>query len=236
MRVDIDTREIRALERDLERASTRAFPYAIRDALNSQAFAVRKQWQGEIEKAFTLRNAYTVRSIRVDKASGISLATMQSVVGSVAPYMGDQEDGATVRGRGKHKAIPAPGAAGLPAGGPRTKIVRSRFYHQAINVQRPNATRGTQKQRNIAVLSKARRKGEKFALLERDGGGKGLYRVMGSKRKLKSRLLWDLSKGSVKVQGSHTLGNALSATQGKTAGVYIDALRGQLKRHKVLGH
>jgi hypothetical protein len=216
----------------LKRMRSQAVPYAVRNALNTQAFEARKAWVGFIQRDFVNRNTFTQRSIQVVKAGGLSVANMQSVVGSTAPYMGTQEEGGTVRGKGAHKAIPAPTAAGLPAGSRRTKLVRARFYLGAINAQHP-ALVGSRKQRNAIAIAVARRAGLKFALLERPSGGKGLFLLGGSKRQPTTRLLWDVSRGSVQVPGAHQLERTLAHVLTQSERVHMDALVQQLTRNGI---
>src|SRR4051812_14546772 len=94
----------------LKRMREKALPHAMRNALNTAAFETRSIWQREIKGAFTNRNAFTERSVRVEQATPTKLV---SKVGSVADYMGTQEEGGTVKGKSGHiKAIPSAVAAG----------------------------------------------------------------------------------------------------------------------------
>jgi len=219
---------------DLRRFRERALPYAVRNALNRSAFYARGQWQQEIQSSFVLRNPFTTRSVLYTKASGNDVRGMIAVVGSTAPYMGDQEKGATIRGHGRHKPIPGPVAAGQAPGGKRTKLVRAGNKLSAIHVQR--AAGANRRQRNAVALAVARRTGGRVALLERPNGGKGLFRLFGGKRKPQARLLWDLSRGSVKVRPEPTLQRTLKRIQPRLAEIHRDAVVEQLRRHKILGY
>lgn len=216
----------------LKRLRTQAIPYAVRNALNAQAFEARKAWVGFIQRDFVNRNTFTQRSVQVVKAGGLNVGSMQSVVGSTAPYMGTQEDGGTVHGKGAHKAIPGPVAAGLAAGSKRVKLVKSRFYLGAIAAQHP-ALVGSRKQRNAIAISVARKAGLKFALLERPSGGKGLFLLGGSKRAPTTRLLWDMSRSSVQVPGAHMLERTLAHVLTQSERIHMDALVQQLTRNGI---
>jgi len=216
----------------LKRMRQSAVPYAVRNALNTQAFEARRQWVGFIQRDFVNRNTFTQRSIQVEKASGLNVGSMQSVVGSTAPYMGLQEDGGTEHGKGAHKAIPAPTAAGLAAGSQRTKLVRSRFYLGAINALHPTL-KGDRKQRNAIAIAVARKAGLKFAVLERPNGGNGLFLLGGRRGAPTARLLWDMSRGSVQVPGSHTLERTLAHVLTQSERIYMGALVEQLQRNGI---
>jgi hypothetical protein len=228
--VTVEFTGVKEMVAGLKKLRAQAVPYAVRNALNTQAFEARKQWVGFIERSFVNRNTFTQRSIQVVKASGLSAWLMQSVVGSTAPYMGLQEDGGTSRGKGAHKAIPAPTAAGLAAGSQRTKLVRSRFYLGAINAQHPQL-KGDRKQRNAIAIAVARKAGLKFAVLERPNGGKGLFLLGGRRGATTARLLWDMSRGSVQVPGSHTLERTLAHMLTQSERIYLDAIVQQLQRN-----
>src|SRR6476661_8835723 len=86
------------LMRDLKKAKATAVPYAIKTALNSQAYEARRLWHREIHDAFTLRNQFTERSVMVVRAAGKG-AQMQASVGSPQGYMAFQEQGGVSRGR-----------------------------------------------------------------------------------------------------------------------------------------
>lgn len=233
--ITVDVKGIERMVSDLKKLAAKAAPFAIRNSLNASAFEARRRWADDIKRSFTLRNTFTERSLRVEKVKGMNPERMHSRVGSVAPYMGDQERGSTVRGRGRHKAIPAPAAAGQPPGGKRTRVVRAANKLSAIRVPR-NIKGRSRQQRNAAALSMARRKGTKFALLERPKGGKGLFRVMGTQRKPKTRLLWDVSRSSVRVPATPTLKRTLSMMGPRMLELHHAALLEQLKRHHIAGY
>lgn len=221
--------------RDLRNFAERAVPFAARNALNTLAFEARTQWQREIRGAFTLRNRFTERSILVTKAQGRDINRMAALVGSTAPYMGDQEQGALVRGRSGLKGIPAPAAAGQQPGGKRTRLVRAANRLGAIKVSHPTL-KGDRRQRNAIALALARRKGQTVALLERPKGGKGLFRLMGGKRKVRTRLLWDFSKRAVRVPAEPTLQRTLKAVERKGEHILQASILSELRRNHVFGY
>jgi hypothetical protein len=237
MRITVDTKGFQKLHDELGKFKT-ALGHAQRNALNDCAFALRGRWQQEIKSSFTLRNQFTERSIRVDKASGVDTKPMKAVTGSVASFMGDQEEGAVVTGRGKHKAIPAPAAGGQAAGaGKRTALIRARYRVGAITVGHPSLAKFGRRRQNAVVMAVAIRKGERFALLNRaKGSGKGLFEVRGTKRMGKTKLLWDLSRGSVRVHPEPTMHRAAAALMPRFKQLTEQALLSQLRRNKVMGY
>jgi hypothetical protein len=235
--IKIDARQ--AL-RDLEEFKRSAIPFAIRNSLNTSAFELQKIWRGEIRRTFINRNTFTERSIHVQKARGGDPNRMISVVGSITDYLDEQESGGTVRGKGAHKPIPGPSAAGQSPGTKRTKLVMRSRYLGAIKAQRATGGRSA-RARNVAAMLMARRKGAQYVLLERPGGGKGLFLVSGGQRRftgrrftmraLKTRLLWDLSRSSVRVPPEPTLQRSLSIIEPKLPHIHLASLVEQCQRH-----
>lgn len=228
--------------RDLEEFKKTAIPFAIRNSLNTSAFEMQKVWRREIRQTFVNRNKFTERSIHVEKARGSDPNRMVSVVGSIADYLDEQESGGTVRGKGALKPIPGPSAAGQQPGSKRTKLVMPSRYLQAIKATK--ATRGSSpRARNVAALLIARRKGQQFVLLEKPSGGKGIFMVSGgtqrfngrrmTRRKLKTRLLWDLSRRTVRVPPAPTLQRSLQIIEPKLPHIHLAALLEQIHRHGI---
>lgn len=228
----VDTHDIERLVRDLDRVAKQAVPFAMRNSVNTAAFEHRKRWQMEIRSTFVLRNKYVLNSLRVVKATTTRKPTAR--LGSEAAFMGTQEKGGTVRGKGRSKPIPTAVAAGQAMGArPRTRAVRRPNWLSAIKLRRgrPGANKA---QQNAIAISMAVKQSRRFVLLELNGL-RGIFRVTGRKR-LTVRLLWNLSKRSVRLKPSHTLQSTLDALERRMPGWYLDALKAQAKRHHVLGY
>jgi hypothetical protein len=217
---------------DLKKMREKAVPYALKNALNTAAFETRNIWQREIKSAFTNRSTYTANSVRVEQATTTKL---EARTGSVATFMGKQETGGTVTGTGGRKPIPAPVAAGQAPGGKRTRLVRAGFRLGAIQAKHP-VLKGDRKQRNAIAIAVAVRSGTKRAVLERPGGGKGLFVVGGRAKAPTTRLLWNVSRASVHVPATPTLERALAAVRPKMQHILEAALLEQLRRHNIAGY
>jgi hypothetical protein len=240
--ITVDVRDLKRLTRELQIAKASSLPYAVRNSLNRSAFATRRAWQQQIEAEFVNRNRYTTRSVLVTKATGSKLSGLKAVVGSTAPYMGVQESGGTVRG-GKHKAIPTSYAAGQMGAIPRSKVVRRPNRMGALQAKKGRGM--SKRQRNAVAIARARKSGSKVAVLE-TSRGKALVRVLGRPKKgtrshgggtgkSQIRMVWDLSRGSVRVPPTPTLQHTLRRMQGPMLQIHKDAIIEQLRRHRVLG-
>lgn len=234
--IDLKWKGARRLERDLQTFAKTAVPHAVRNALNTQAFEARRAWADEAKDSLTLRNTFTVRSLRVEKARGTKLETMQSRVGSVAPYMGKQEIGGQETAGGKHGVtVPTPVASGEGRGArPRRRLVRRPHKMSRINLA-GRGQKGSRQQRNAIALSMARRAGRKHVMLE--GRRRiGIFRISGGKR-TRIDMVWHLTrKATAKVPPNPMLQRALASTERKMPGVYERAFVEQLRRRRILGY
>lgn len=227
--IHVNLHRLERLERHIAKF-TRAVPYAAKGALNDMAFAVREEWVRQLQGTFTLRNKWTEKGLRVDKAQGRDLGTMQSVVGSLRDYMKDREEGSTEQKRGKHGvAIPMSGASGQGKKRKRTKPVRAVNYLSAMQLQK--RVTGTDARKNTVAIMMAKKKGGGVVLLEKRRR-KGLFRVEAEGKK--PRLLYDLSKPVVTTKPYPTLKPAVKAVAPRMGEFWMKNLEAQLARNKVL--
>lgn len=238
MHVSIDISEAKQLARDLARYAQHALPYATRKALSAAAHEGRKEWTARLSTRLVLRNSFTARSLRVANARGTKIASMEAVLGSTAPYMGLQEFGGTVSGKGRSAPIPTSVAAGQSKGSrPRTKLVRRPNRMGSIELSKVRARKSMSRKQRNAIAMRVASRGNKVALLELDGGRRGLFRVTGRGRRLtEPRMLWDLSHRSTKVPARGMLQSALKSVGPRMPIISQDALLEQLRRNKVLGY
>lgn len=234
-----------SLDKSLQRATknidkklsafTGSVKYAQRDYVNSMAFEARKRWIGEMQSAFVLRNNWTARSVQVDKAKvSSSSAVVTAKTGSVAHYMADQEYGGQKTKGGKHGvAIPTTTAAGqgLKAR-PRTKQVSAR--NKMTSIRLAARITGDRRQRNAAAIRMAAKSASKVAYLDLDTR-RGLFKIMGSSKRPKIRMLWDLSRTSVEIPRKPTLGPAIdNIAHTQRIRLAVTHLKQQLQRNKLI--
>lgn len=227
--IKVELKGAKEMVADLKKMREKAVPFAIKNALNTVAFETRRLWQAEVKSVFTNRNLFTANSVRVEQAT---TSKLQATVGSVAPYMGLQETGGTDSGRHGRKPVAGPVAGGQAPGAKRTTLVRGRFKLPAINVAHPALT-GTRRQRNAIAIAVAIKSGSKRAVLERPGGGKGLFIVGGRAKAPTTRLLWNVSKSSVHIKAQPTLERSIAAVKPKLEHIMEASLRQQMQRFGV---
>jgi hypothetical protein len=221
----VDLSELDRFRKDLERFRKKAIPYALREAVTAAAFEARKEWQGEIKRSFITRNQFTERSIRVEKARGLDAKRMFAVVGSTAPYMAKQEFGGI-----DHGAIPAPAASG-ESSLPRKRLVRRANKLAAIQLAR-RGKKGSRKQQNAISIRLARKAGKKFVLL-RGQRAPAIFKITGGKRKLRVTRIQILAKRPARITAEPTLQRTLKALGPKMPRIMANALRKQLRFHKI---
>jgi hypothetical protein len=228
--IRIDLSELKKLEKALKEEVPKAFKFAQRDAINSAAFEGRRIWQEELRSDLTLRNRYTLSSVRVEPTRTLNPNRMVAVLGSVAPYMGRLEHGGI-----EHGARPTEVAAGQAMGSqPRTKLVRAPNKLAAIRLTNRHKS-GGRKLRNMINIRRAVEAGQKFVLLETTRG-EGLFKITGRRRNLQVRQVWDFSQKTYNVPAHPTLESTLGILEKRMDRITRDALLRQLKRHGVFGY
>jgi len=233
----VDTKDLDELGKDLLAFRRKAAPFAIREMLNSQAFAARKLWRTKMMATFVLRNKWTLGSIRVQKVrGGLIVSSMESEVGSGLDYLEEQEDGTTKRAQGKHGvSIPTAYSAGQAVGSyPRRRMVRGPHKMSAIRIQ-DRATHRKRSIRNIIAVRRAQKSGQKFAFLEFNES-KGIFKVLGGRKRPRLRKVWDISRGSVTVPPHPTLGPTAERVRRNSGRFFRIAVVHQLRRAGIFGY
>lgn len=227
MTVKADTRELKRFQKDLIQLNRKGIPYAVKNSLNSLAFDARSEWQEGLRREFTLRNKFTESSIRVEKARGLDMRSMESRVGSIAPYMENQEEGGERRKGGKY-GPPIPTNDARTGKSPKKLVARPNKMSR-INLAAKGLSKFKTKRQKIAVAaSMAKRGGSKYAMIPLKNS-EGIYKLSGGKRKLRMRMVWSMAKRSVFVPPNPTMKPAVTRAESRFLGHYKDALKSQLK-------
>ncbi len=228
----INNENVKKLERDLKQFAHRALPFATKKTLNDAAFQARRIIQADLPKRMTLRNKFTMRSIRVERATGLNIRRQEATIGSTAAYMEDQEFGGKRTAKGKEGVpIPTAWSAGQGENTKRTRLPRK--INKLNNIRLANRRKkGSKKQRNAIAIQQAAKTGQKFVFLELQRR-KGIFKVIG-KRKIKIKMVHDLTRKSVIIPKNPWLKPAFDETIRMIPAFYADALRFQLKRRGLL--
>lgn len=210
----------------------KSLTFAARNALNDIAFEAREEWsKRQLPKAFTLRNNWTERGLRVEKARGRKFEELQSKVGSVREYMLPAEEGSTQTKRGKHGvAVPTSGASGQGPKEKRTRLIRRPNYLSSLTLVK--RVGGSKAQQNAIAMRMAREKGQ-LAFLE-IGKRKGIFKVGGRKKgKPRLKLLYDLTHSSVSTKPIPTLERTIDAVRPRFLSIHLKHMEAELVRHSI---
>lgn len=227
----IDDKNIKRLERDLVDFQKRALPFATRKTLNDAAFQTMKIARADIRNELILRNKFTEQSIQVEQTRTLSLARQAAAVGSTADYMADQEFGAVKRKGGKQGvSIATSYSAGQSESSkPRTRLPRRPNKMASIQLQRRRRAGKGRKQQNLIAIKQAAETGRKFVYLDL-GRRKGIFKVIGGKRRPKIKMVHDLTSEAVTIPRQPWLQPAYLEAARMVPAFYADALRFQLRR------
>ncbi len=223
---EIDMKQAKNLEKVLEGLNDKGVAFAQRDAVNDMAFATMRTSRETIRNEFTNRNKWTAGSVRVDRAKS---TRDSSEVGSTEEYMADQEFGKV---KTEHTQMAAPAASGESN---RAKVRRKpvRRRNRMTNIRLTNGSRGarigSRAQQNIVALREAKAAGRKFVYLDR-GKVKGIYRVMGTKRKPKARMIQNMTRRVAVVPRHPWLAPSTATVTARAPEIYHAQLVRQLGR------
>ena len=230
----IDTEEIKQLESDLKTFKERAYPFATKNTVNQAAFKTQKRMKIFMHNNMILRNKFSESSIRVETTKTLRVSAQAAVVGSIAPYMENQEFGATIIKKGKHGVpIPTSEASGEGRGvKTRRKVVPRSRSLRSIKLNKSKIRTKSKKQENFIRIQQAIASGRKFVFLDLQKHP-GIYRMSGGKKAPKINLIHDMSRKSVSIPKNPTLLPATRVTQKELPSIYRKSLIFQLKRHKL---
>lgn len=228
----IDDSEIKGLESKLDELNKRALPFATRHTLNTVAFNTMRTAKTNVRVKMTTRNKWTEQSIRVERSKSLQISQQAASVGSVADYMEDQEFGTTRTKRGRHGVPIVTGyAAGQEGQQPRTRLPRKANKLLNVRLRKGRTSGSTRRQRNKVAVLEAAASGNKFVFLDL-GRRKGLFRVVGGKRRPRVKMIYSLSDASVTIPRNPWLSPSVQHEAVKLPAVYAQALRFQLDRMK----
>lgn len=220
------------MQRELEQLAKRAIPYAARDTLNGLAFAGRKIWQDQMRSSLTLRNAFTERRALVERATGSRMSDMTATLGHTEDYMRRLESGLGERARRGGLAIPTEAAAGQAKGSLRAgrkRPVRPSLVIRVLGKIKRQSRSMPRKARNMRAVRQAIKDGSRLAYLELDRR-RGIYRIMGGKKRPQIRKLYDLTRRSVPLPRIPTLQRTLDLALLQGPDIALAAIQRQLDR------
>lgn len=230
----INTNDVRKLEDDLKTFARQAVPFATRKTLNDSAFAARAIAQADVRGSMVNRNRFTVQSIQVGMAKTLQIARQEAVVGSIADYMEDQEFGAVKAKKGKEGVqIATSYSAGQGENGqPRTRLPRKANSMASIQLSKRRKKGSSRKQQNLVAIQQAAATGRKYVFLDL-GKSKGIFKVIGGKRRPKIKMVHDMSRDSVVIPRNPWLAPAFNEALRMQPAFYADALRFQARKHNL---
>lgn len=241
--IDINTRAVVAYTRTLERMHRSALPVAIRSALNSAAYDVKKETMPrEADSTFEKRKpTFFKANSKVVPAQGFDLRTMQATVGFVGKNAPDQavedleqqEHGGTIGGR---SFVPLVNAR---TGRSWKKNVRAnaRISDIKSRIVDANDARGKNpEQKFVKSAVHAGKGGWVLGNRTTPKGNRILFQVRSLKRikgnmMVKSVPMFALkAKRKVQPKATHFMQKASEASGAKIAGFYMSAAQKQIDK------
>lgn len=226
----MEGRQLLKLGNAIEDFAEKQFPIVNGMALNRAAAVTRQEYVKIVERRFTLRNKGTFRSIQYQKVKGLNPKNQESVVGSTMDYMADQEFGKTKTSSGKKGlAIPTTTASNESISSkPRRKTVSRPRRRGAIGLTKAKVRSSGRKQFISATIQAVARKGSGLYAYLPIQGAKGIYRITGKKDKAKIKMVYSLSKKTIKIDKAPSLTPAVNNIIPRIPGYYVQAAEKRL--------
>jgi len=245
MQLNVNTDAVVAFTNKLEKLHRAAFPVAVRTALNSAAFDMKKSSiQQSADDEFTIRNkTFFKATSKVNKATGFDVDNMQSIVGftknSLAAQkkgydqaiddLEQQESGGKIKGR---SLIPTLSAR---IGASKNKSIRPNARLKELDGKIVDASKASGKNDKQKFVKSVFYAGVGGHVLSEINGKGYVWRVNSLKRtdggNFKLTPLYTYKKGrSVNVKATHFMAKATEMTTKKIEDFYIKAAEVQFKR------
>jgi hypothetical protein len=237
----VETIDVKELEAELKTFAKRAYPFATKAAINNAAFKARDLWQREISVDMIERNKFTRQSIRVEQSRTLDVDRQSATVGSIAPYMKDQEFGGVKRSKGKHGVpIATSYAAGQEGQQPRTRLARRANKLASIQLRKRIRSSRNKKQALLFKVQDAVTSGKRFIFHDFESGKKkGIFRVVGGSKKFKRgwptgaklKMVADMSSKVITIPRNPTLKPVVKQVEILMPAMWRKALVFQVRRH-----
>ena len=232
--VKVNDDNLKQLESDLKTFAKRAYPFATKNTINSAAFEAQKRYRQNADDNMIQRNKFTRQSIQVEQARTLNVSRQAATVGSIAPYMIDQEFGTNIRKKGSEGVpIATSYAAGQGENAqPRTRLPRKPNTMKSIQLAKRRKRGKTKRQQNLIVIRAAAKSGRRYVFLETHRT-KGIFRVLGGQRRPRIKMIWNMENTSVVVPANPMLKPAVDQVRKLMPELYRKSLVFQLKRNKL---
>jgi len=230
--ITIDTSKVKQLESDLKAFSKRALPFATKSTVNTLAFNTMKESKELIKNKMVLKNKFTERSIRVNPTKTLKVDKQEAIIGSIADYMEVQEFGGIKTKDGSKGVAIATGYSAGQENQKRTRLPRKHNKIENIQLRRKSSKAKSRKQRNFIAIQDAAKSNRKYVYLDL-GKTKGIFKVVGGKRKPRIKMVYSLSKQVVRIPKSPWLLPSTMKVSQTSNEVYAKALQFQIDRQKL---
>ena len=241
--ITANTDELKQFESDLKTFAARAYPFATKSTLNSAAFDARRRYVENAKDSMTLRNKFTASSVRVDQARTLNVGRQSATVGSIAPYMDEQEFGGVKRAKGK-KGVPLATSVASGEGEgvqPRRRLPTAPNRLARIKFGKVGKKKFKSRRQEIFVKTlMAVRSGKRYLYLDTNNK-QAIYRIKGRGRLdkrgritgIQMRMVYDLSHKTIRIPRNPMLDPAVKATERIMPELYREALIFQLRRQNL---
>ena len=212
----------------------KALPEATRYTLNELAFQTMKRSKNDLKKHFTIRNAWTKKSVGANKVGSTKdIDRMESEAGSTLEYMREQEDGINKAASGKHgEPIPTNVASGEGWTAKRKKKILRKNYLNRLQVAKGLYNRARRKGKGdkqilSTMVAMAKKEKKKVVFWRTMRGKQGMFLIDGDRLPM----IYDLTQQRVVSKPRHWLLEPRDETMKLLRKIYGRALSYNIRRY-----
>jgi hypothetical protein len=232
-------------EKALIELREKAYPFAMLKATNLLGQKMWIEWRKEYKRTMTLRNQWTIRSLKLVKSKRPVIQSMRVIVGTRLEYLKTNEEGGIAKPDGQRKhGMMNPTNKARRGGSYRGLVPRSTSAgaRGLKGKQIGTVAGGSRNKRNAAQIRQAQKDRKKLAMIEGENGKIGFYKMRKGKKnrdgsfQKKGVLMWSL-KPSQKIPKNNAMERAKDKTQRFFPTYYTAALKreiAEVKRRKNL--
>lgn len=218
----------------LIRLRAKAFPFAMLRANNRLGKKMWVVWRQEYKRTMTLRNSWTINSIKLVLSKRPVIQGMRVVVGTRMKYLKDNEEGQTLKPKMGNKNMIDPSKLARRGGSYGAMVPRALKKREV-----GTTTGGNRKKKNAAQIRQAQKDKKKLAMIEGKNGKISFYKMRKKKGKKNSKgdfekngiRVWSL-KSSQKLKKNNAMERAREKTMTHAPRYYKHELRREIQEVK----
>ncbi len=234
MSFKLDLKDVDGFVSDLDLFNEKLAKRITSASLTEMASQAATRAKRNVKRDFTLRNKWTLRSIRSTRSSPSRPINNQfALAGSVMPYLALQEKGGRL-GRTKQgrRVTTAQGAREGNTAFPRKKLARGRLASRNISLGRAPRVAGSSGRRAFVAVTAARRQRRRFIFLRLKNDRSGIFEI----KPKKIVLVHAIVKRNMRIKKKQWLEPAADEARARGPQIFRREIERSVRQHGLFKH